>query len=325
MAKPSINAILKAHLADVEAHVRAAKNATDIKEIAAKIEKHAQGNEYKFNQTLPIIGFVLSGLFALFAWWEQISIRNDQRTMLLFIGGLIACICLTIIWSRFSRIKSVSVLTYVRAVAINANIERDYNYDGKSYWNELRQIFSLFNCGDEGQTITKRYLGRVEQTPFTLFEFKYVDVSTHTSTDGKGGSTTSKQRTTRYKFGMLVHFSDFNYVSINVKRFSNKWDSSSQRFNRLFKIRCASEIAAAKFFDPKTVLTFIDNFHFLESLELTAQSVACIELPKEVFPTQIKSPNLRDHELFIRHLRNPASIPLLEKSKELVQFINRQK
>ena len=51
----------------------------------------------------------------------------------------------------------------------------------------------------------------------------------------------------------------------------------------------------------------------------------CIELPKAVFPTNLKAPNLRKPHRFLQAIENPASIPMLEKSKELVQVINQQK
>ncbi len=325
MAKLSRNAILKIHLADIEACAHAAKAQTDIQNIARKIENYAQTSEYKFNQTLPIIGMCVAGLAGLLSYWGQMNISDGQRMFLLIFAIITACICLAIMWFRFSRVKSVSALVYLKAVTIKASIMRDYSYNGKAYWNELKHSFSLFNCGNESQAITQRYLGETEQTPFTLFEFKYVDVSTHVSTDSKGRTTTRKQRSTRYKYGMLVQLSDFNYLSINTKRFTYTWDSASRRFNKLFKIRCSSEIAAAKFFDPKTVLRFVDSYHFVKSLDTTAQSLVCIELPKQVFPTHIKSPSLRDHDNFVRQINKPTSIPTLEKTKELVQLIRQQR
>jgi len=124
---------------------------------------------------------------------------------------------------------------------------------------------------------------------------------------------------------MLVQFTHFNYISLNAKRFSEKWDSASRTFNKLFKVRCATEIQAAKFFNPKVVLAFADNFKFIKSMDVNAQSVACFELPKSIFPSQVKKPSLRKQADFVKQLQHPTQIPMLENAKNLLHFINQNK
>ena len=93
----------------------------------------------------------------------------------------------------------------------------------------------------------------------------------------------------------------------------------------MYKVRCASEIQAAKFFDPKVVLAFADKYSFIESMDVNAQSVACFELPKDVFPSQVKKPSLRKPIDFVQKLQQPTRIPMLEDAKSLIQFINENK
>jgi len=325
MQKKSRNKALKYHLSELNAYAVTAKSKDDIGKVAQQIIRFSQTSTYKFNHTLAIIGLGLTALLVLLSLWTQMDLSNEQRIWMRIIGGAIGVFCVVSIYLRFSSVKKVGDQLYVRAVAIKAGVERDYEYDGRAYWEELRSIFPLFNCGDESQSITKRYIGGVDNTPFTLFEFKYVNVTRSTSTDSKGNSRTTESRSTHFKYGMLVQFTDFNYLSLNTKRFTSKWDSASRAFNKLFKVRCTTEMQAAKFFDPKVVLAFADNFGFVKSMDVNSQSVACFELPKHVFPTQIKKPSLRNTKEYVQQLQNPASIPMLENAKKLIQFINENK
>ena len=325
MPQNSRNKTLKAHLGELKAHAITAKSKDDIDRVAQHISQFSQRSTYKFNHTLAIIGLVLAGLSSLLSFWAQMDFSYDQRIWMRIGGFVVGVVCLTNIWMRLASIQRIGDQLYVRAVAINAGIERDYSFNGKSYWRELKSLFPLFNCGEDSQSITKRYIGGVDSTPFTLFEFKYVNVTTHYTTDSNGNSRQSKSRNTIYKYGMLVQFDNFNYLCLNAKRFPGKWDSASRTFNKLFKVRCATEIQAAKFFDPKVVLAFADNFTFIKSMDVTRQSVACFELPKNIFPTQVKKPSLRKPTEFVQQLTHPTEIPLLEKAKNLIQFINENK
>jgi hypothetical protein len=325
MQQNSRNKTLKEHLDELKAHAITAKSKDDIDKVAHHISRFSQRSAYKFNHTLAIIGILLAGLSLLLSFWAQMDLSYDQRTWMRIGGFVVSVVCLINIWLRLASIKRVGDQLYVRAVAINAGIEKDYSFNGKHYWRELKSLFPLFNCGDDSQSITKRYLGGVDSTPFTLFEFKYVNVTTHYTTDSNGNSRQSKSRNTIYKYGMLVQFANFNYLCLNTKRFSTKWDSASRAFNKLFKVRCATEIQAAKFFDPKVVLAFADQFNFIKSMDVNPQSVACFELPKNIFPTQVKKPSLRKSTDFVQQLTNPTDIPMLENAKNLIQFINENK
>ena len=319
------NSALKQHLGELKAHAITAKSKIDIDKAAQTITSFARSNGYKFNHTMALIGIGLASLLGLLSFWSQMDVSDGQRLWMRIGGLVLGLFCIAIMWRRFSSVKNIGSQLYVRAVAINAGVERDYEFDGKAYWRELKSSFGLFKCGDEGQCITKRFLGKVNNTSFILFEFKYVNVTRSTSTDSNGNTRTSESRSTHYKYGMLVQFSEFNYLTLNTKRFATKWDSASRTFNKLFKVRCATEIQAAKFFDPKVVLAFADNFGFIKSMDVNSQSLACFELPKHVFPTQVKKPSLRNADDFVQQLRQPAQIPMLESAKQLIQFINQNK
>lgn len=319
----SRNAKLTKHLSTLQAYAHGARTQADIHAIANIIAQYTRVNTYKFNNTPAIIGLCLSLLGFVLYWWGVLNISNHQYFYLFLFNIAIAIACVAIIFARYKRIKTLSTLVYARAVAIKAGINRDYNYNPKLYYKELKQTFSLFTLGSEGQSISKKYVGNIDNIPFTLVEFRYIETSTRTT---HNGTTTSshKKRSTHYKYAVLVEFRAFNYLTVNTKRFNKKWDSTNSRFNKLFKIRCANEIATAKFFDPKTVLAFVDNYSFIKSLDVTSSGTACIEVPKEVCPSKVKSTSLRDHQQFIKDLKNPVSISLLEKTKELVQLINKQ-
>lgn len=325
--KNSRNSKLKAHLAILEARAIHAKSSEDISGIAKLIEDYSANNRYSHNNSLLWASLIFSIFVGALSFWQQLYITHDARFYMKAVSIITSLLTLVLFYMRYAEVKRVGDTVYIRSVAINAGVVRDYKFDGRSYWQQLKGMFSLFNAGDEGQTITARYLGGVPgndnqaPTPYTLFEFKYVRV-TRTQTS-KGGTRTS--RSTHYKYGMLVQFSDFNYVSMNVNRFPNKWDSSSRAFNKLFKVSCASEIHAAKFFDPKAVLAFVDDFSFIKSMDVTPSSVACFELSKDIFPTKVRTPSLGQAKAFVKALKTPQRLPALEQAQKLIAFINENK
>jgi hypothetical protein len=321
----SRNKALKEHLAELRARAITAKTPADIDKAAEAITSFSKQQKYQFNHTFAIIALFFAALMAILSYWGQMDLSYQDRIWLRLAAGVSAIGAIAVIWLRYSTVKKAGDLLYVRAVAIQAGIVRDYEYNGKEYWRQLKALFPIFKCGDEGQSITKRYLGGVDSTPFTLFEFKYVDVSTSTTTDSNGSTRTSKSKTTKYKYGVLVQFSDFNYLTLNSKRFQARWDSASRSFNKLFKVGALTEMHAAKFFEPKVVLAFTDKFNFVKSLDVTGDSVACIELPKQVFPSEVRKPKLKETALYLQGIDKPASIPILELTKDLVQFINQNK
>ncbi|MBF7073117.1 hypothetical protein ISG33_06860 [Glaciecola sp. MH2013] len=325
----SKNKNMKLQLAELRARAVLAKSEADIHKAADVISAFRSQSDYSFNHTWSYVGSILGCVMFMLAWWGQMDFNPSERLWVKAGGAVLAIGSLVVIYLRYKDVKTTGDDLYIRAAAIQAGIERDYDFNGKAYWQQLRSLFSMFDCGDEGQCITKRYLGGVDNTPFTLFEFKYVKVRRSHTTDSNGNSRTQKTRTTHYKYGMIVQFDNFNYLSLNTRNsangFNQKWDSSSHRFNKLFKVRCSSEVLAAKFFEPKVVLKFEDDFSFVKALDLTSQSVACIELPKEVFPTQMPTPSLKNTSEYLDMLRSPAQILLLERTKELIRFINEEK
>ncbi|MDT0593313.1 hypothetical protein [Glaciecola petra] len=326
-SKNSRNNKLKTHLAILQARAIHAKTSEDISVISKLIQEYSAKHQYSHNNSLLWLSLAIAGLVGGLSYWQQLHITQDTRFYMQVLSAITGCLTLILFYMRYAEIKRVGDAVYIRSVAINAGVVRDYQFDGRSYWKQLSGMFSLFNTGDESQTITTRYLGGMPgdehqgPTPYTLFEFKYVRVTR--STNSKGGTRTS--RSTHYKYGMLVQFSDFNFLSINVNRFPNKWDSSSRAFNKRFKVRCASEIQAAKFFDPKAVLAFVDEFSFIKSMDVTPSSVVCFELPKEIFPSKVKTPSLTNTTTFINSLETPHKLPALEQAQKLIAFINQNK
>nr|WP_136250388.1 hypothetical protein [Ningiella ruwaisensis] len=319
------NARLNAHLGELNAWALAAKNLNDIQETAERIRRFARSQRYVHNNLFLWFFTVLGSIVCLLGFWPQFHVSPDTRLILKIIGGFTALGCAFGIYWRYAKVKQAGDKLYIRAVAIAAGVTRDYSYDPKALWYELKDRFHMFNDGDEGQKISTRYTGNDQGIDFELVEFRYVDVRRYTTTDGKGRTRTKTQKTTKYKYAMLVQMSEFNFLSINVPRFSQAWDSASHSFNSKFKVRCASEIKAAKFFDPKVVLAFTDQFAFIKSLDVTPMSRVCIELSHEVMPTKVSTPSLREPDTYLARLVAPSKLVLLERAKALIHFINENK
>ena len=325
----SFNKELNQTLESLSAIAHTAKSDSDLKKAVTLIQKQIDARGFIHNNNLFWTLFAVSFLFVLLSMWHQMDFSFDTRQHLKLIFIPTGLSSLAFIWYRYLKVVNTGKRLYVRAVSIKAGVERLYDYDARSQWQRLAQTYGMFNDGDENQKISAMYQGEIGQddenkVPYRLFEFHYVDVSTRISTDSKGRTRTHKTRTTRFKYGILAEFNNFNSISINRRSFSTKWDSASRAFNKNFKVRCINEMAAAKFFDPKTVLAFADDFHFLKSLEPSVDSVACLELPKDIFPTNVRSPSLRQASQFITELQSPRSIPMLEKCKALLHLIQQR-
>ncbi len=228
---------------------------------------------------------------------------------------------------------------YYKAVTIENDLERIYDYDPEQLWFDLQKKFSFFSLhiGKISRLLKGKTNTGIE---FNLFEFEYI-------------TGDNKHRKTHHQYGLLTDLKGFNmlinlskkhryrrinpydndkYVSfidgpeIEVEdRHKEKWQSHSKMFNQLFKIRCASPTEANRFFTSDTVSVFEERFSTLKTLDVHESGQACIEFKGEILPKSVKAPKLKNTQEYLEKLANPSQLPDLEAAKELIDFIQENK
>ena len=193
--------------------------------------------------------------------------------------------------------------------------------DGRVLWSELKDKFPLFLRGDESQEITQYLQGVTDKgVTFHLFEFMYVNVDVTESEDNDGNKKTKTTRTIIRIYGLLTIIPNLSGFSVNTKRYKIKWTSTSKIFNKKFKVYCDSELNAAKFFTPSTVLKFEDHFNSLRSIDVRSDHYVCIETESGIIPSNVKAKRIKNTEEFLSQLENPKVLLLLNSSKELIDL-----
>ncbi len=319
------NEALKEHINKLNNLCKLAKTKDDIEGISSEVELYSKSGDYSLKQPVVLTVQILSVIAIIITLVMSIywGVKHESLPIIGWGGAFFLVVFRAIFLFRQSGIDGVGSEAYFKSVAIHNNLTEEYGLDGNKMWSDLRDEFPFFNVGDEDQEISRLYKGKADDgTGFSLFKFKYVEVKEEEEEDSDGNKTTKTTRTTLYKYGCLVELTALNGITINSGRYREKWNSASKSFNNKFRVRCSDPIKAAKFFTPSVVLRFDDEFSVLNELDILENSKACVGLHKSVFPTNLKTPDINKTDVFISHMRNPKDLPALQKTKELIEYIN---
>jgi hypothetical protein len=306
---------LKEHLAELSRLSQLATTKQDIKHITSLIEKFSQTHSYKKKQPLVLAVILLSAVFGI------ATVLDGRLEGIAPLLGATFLISLIVYFSRASKATIAGKELMCRAIEIENKLSPQ-KIDGEKLWYELQKKFPIFNDGDEGQEITKLYSSTTEcGIPFSLFEFEYVDVDEEESTDSDGNTQTETTRTTHYTYGVLCHLKNLSGFSINSRLYRGKWNTASKKFNRMFRVRCESEMLPAKFFTPSVILEFEERFKALKAFEANNEE-QCFVFSSKIMPSEFAKGSIKQTSEFLNSLENPPRIAELHTAKELISYID---
>ncbi|KZN58777.1 hypothetical protein [Pseudoalteromonas luteoviolacea] len=306
---------LKEHLAKLTLLSHQAATKQDIKHIASLIEKFSQSHSYQKKQPIVLGTLLFSAIIGTATF-----IDGSQESVSLTMGAVFI-VSLLIFLTRSLQATSVGKEIFRKAIEIENELECQ-TFDGKKLWYELRKKFSVFNEGDEGQHITALYNSKTEcGEAFSLFQFTYVEVKEEEETDSDGNTTKKTTRTTYHKYGLLSSIPNLSALSINAKFFKGKWNSASKKFNRMFRVRCESEMLPAKLFTPSVILEFEERFKALKAFEANNEE-QCFVFSSKIMPSTFVKGSIKKTSEFIDSLESPPKIAELQTAKELISYIN---
>lgn len=306
---------LKEHLETLKALTSEAKTEQDIAELVSVIKTFSANHSYKKKQPVLLSFALLSaiGFFASFILYPD--------GFLHFWLGLGSLILFASFFTRARESKNTGDAIAQRAIEIKNGLTW-VAVDDRKLWFELKQKFPIFRAGDESQRISAFYQGLTpDGVPFSLFKFTYVDVREEEETDSDGNTSKKTTKTTHHVYGALSNIPNLSGLAINSKMYKQKWDSTSRKFNKKFRVSCENEMVPAKLFTPPVILMFEDQFIQLKNMQ-TANSEQCFIFSNKIIPaTHIKG-SIKKTERFICQLENPPVIAELETAKELLDFLN---
>ncbi|WP_052380101.1 MULTISPECIES: hypothetical protein [unclassified Pseudoalteromonas] len=305
---------LNTHFNELKDLSSKAKTHEDILEISKKIKDFKNGYGYSYQQPYILTFFFLS-LAALL-----VSFLSENETTIIA-SSISSMIFGVILMHRGGKKADIASNLVVKSVEIKNGLVKQ-SINGKDLWRDLKSKFSLFNCGDESQEITELLLGTTDQgVEFQIFEFQYVDVREVEEEDSDGNKTTKEERTTHSITGALTKVDNFSGFTINTSGYKNKWSSASKHFNKRFKIKCANEILAAKFFTPSTVLAFEDRYTGLLSLDFKDFGDICLEFDSKILPSNMRVKSIKKTDEFIHQLESPIELEVVTQAKEVIDLI----
>jgi len=315
---------LNLHFEELKKLSSKANSHKDILEISNKIKKFSSGHGYSSQQPYIKSLFLLSAAaVALTFLFANVDALNYLFNVDFQIYSVASCVIFASVFLHREGTKSIITDNVaIKAVEIKNELKH-LTFDGYELWLELRKKFPLFNCGDESQRISQLMSGTTEEgVDFNVFEFTYVTVREVEEKDSDGQKTTKEERTTHEESGILAVVEGFNGFTINTNRYDIKWSSSSKKFNDRFKIKCANELTAAKFFTPSMVLTFEDNYVDLLSMDVSDGASICMQFDRKILPSTVNVKSIKNTDEYVKQLENPPELLVLTQAKEVIDIIN---
>lgn len=133
----------------------------------------------------------------------------------------------------------------------------------------------------------------MEDTCFTYqyYEFYYIDIVKHSTTDKDGNSSESEVRYPRHRYGLLLSFPYAqNIILGSGKRYKEKWTSTSSEFNKYWNVSASDKMNAAKFLKPPMVLSLVELSKAFSNviIEISFESVMCISFSEDLLKYERK-------------------------------------
>lgn len=186
------------------------------------------------------VGFFLTSIVIVFFFWMFLRARGN--------------------W-RYGMSKRIFLLDTL----FNNNL-KDISAICPSRYSDLASRFAEFDRGNDTRELTALYQGHYEgeihRFDYQIYTFHYVIKRETTSTDSDGNTTTRTERTSHYRYGLLMPFPFSKGLILSndgvVSGHGHEYKTASPDFNRQFRIRAEDELDAARLLSPAMIETLHD-------------------------------------------------------------------
>ncbi|MFC3153455.1 DUF3137 domain-containing protein [Litoribrevibacter euphylliae] len=290
---------------------------------------------------IAVLGVLAVGLWFLYEWhilyWEYFNLLSmllgfyenyaGLSVHLLIIGGLLW------FWLR-GRAKwrdPVSEKIFLLDALFNNDL-KPVKCDGKGLAKTLGEEFAEFIRGNDIRQIKDLYQGKFEgeehSFEYQLYCFHYVKKRTETYTDAKGNTQTRTVRDHFYRHGFIVDFPYVKSLSLDADRSisfrGEKYRGTSNEFNRIFKVKAADPISAARLLSPvleEQLVTFAKAFKS-PTLEISSRGRLCVAVQDNLLSLKRKH-GLENPGAFAEEIAGHTELKEVQKILDLLHELMR--
>lgn len=331
MASTNPNLTLAKAIAELTGQLGQINNKTELLQLLDKLALLPQPIRYHYKQRwyLCSVGLLLSILVAVLTYQLQAD------TLLYYIAAamaLISLIPLLIAWHHIHQLNQFTKQLFWK----NALLDNQLTLLKKADWpptaNWLQQ-FAEFKRGNYKrefkQLIQGHFTGSEHSFTYHYWHFHYVNRRTEVSTNSKGQVTTRTVYDHYDRYGLIVPFAYCSNLFITAFAADGikgeRYSSDSGRFNKLFQVRSADPMQAARFLKPAIIIALEEQAAALKQLNLafSDNGELCISFAdKNVLDSQ-PTYGLDQLALFRQSIEQPTALPKLQQLLNTVHHLLR--
>ena len=274
---------------------------------------------YKQRWYLCSAGLLLSILVAVLTYQLQAD------TLLYYIAAamaLISLIPLLIAWHHIHQLNQFTKQLYWQNALLDNQLTLLKKVDWPPTANWLQQ-FAEFKRGNYKrefkQLIQGKYAGTEHSFSYHYWHFHYVNRRTETTTNSKGQVTTRVVYDHFDRYGVILPFAYCRNLFITAFAAEGikgeRYSSDSGRFNKIFQVRAADTMQAARFLKPAIIIALEEQAAALKQLNLafSEQGELCISFADKDVLDSKPACGLDQLTLFRQSIEQPTALPKLQQ------------
>lgn len=321
MATKNPNSALAEAIAQFTQQLPQIGNKAELLRLLDKLALLPQPIRYHYKQRwyLCSVGLLLSILVAVLTYQLQAD------TLLYYIAAamaLISLIPMLIAWHHIHQLNQFTKQLYWQ----NALLDNQLTLLKKADWPPTAswlQQFAEFKRGNYKrefkQLIQGKYAGSEHSFAYHYWHFHYVNRRTETSTNSKGQVTTRVVYDHFDRYGLILPFAYCRNLFITAFAAEGirgeRYTSDSGRFNKLFQVRAADTMQAARFLKPAIIIALEEQAAALKQLNLAfnEQGELCISFADKDVLDSKPAYGLDQLTLFRQSIEQPTALPKLQQ------------
>lgn len=227
-------------------------------------------------------------------------------------------------------VQSISRRLFFRALLFDKKL-KEITSEFVPIESRLFNNYCEFNRGNYSRSITEGYTGRYQGNTYAFdyifYHFHYVDKRTERITDSEGRSTFQTFHYHYDRYGIELDFRLVRLLAITSKSIcgfdGKRYKTSSNRFNRHFRVITGDEMTAARFLKPAVVLVceeITNKFREL-NLEFNKQGGLIMSFDNKKVLHKTRQFDLNYPDEFTHEVSENNSLPELYAALEFIHTL----
>lgn len=321
MTMANTNLTLAKATAELTEQLGQIKNKAELLQLLDKLALLPQPIRFHYKQRwyLCSAGLLISLMVAVFTYQLQAD------TLLYYVAAAMASISLIpllIAWHHIHQLNLFTKQLYWK----NALLDNQLTLLKKADWpptSQWLQQFAEFKRGNYKrefkQLIQGQFTGAEHSFTYHYWHFHYVNRRTETSTNSKGQVTTRVVYDHFDRYGLIIPFAYCRNLFITAFAAEgirgDRYTSDSGRFNKIFQVRAADTMQAARFLKPAIIIALEEQAAALKQLNLafSEQGELCISFADKDVLDSKPACGLDQLTLFRQSIEQPTALPKLQQ------------